>query len=307
MIRNLFLLAFSFGVIGANAQELTQLKAQRDSIKKIQTTQKKALNQTTKRLDSLKQAIKVLSGWNVEGGGLIGLNFSKTEDWVSNPNPNSLTSNLSIGLTLDARIDKKKSFWNNSSSVNLNWQSLDRDTDEGDQSRFLENRTTDVLSISSLYGYKVNRSLAISSLFDLNSSVFSFLRPGSIDLSTGLTWKPNKIKNLTVVIHLLSYHLAFAQPDAATNTENANGAKFKISYARKFPLGINWTSNLNSFVPYRMAAENVPSLFEFTWINTFNVKIWKAVGVGLNVGIRRANFEVENTQFFNALGISYGF
>jgi hypothetical protein len=50
-------------------------------------------------------------------------------------------------------------------------------------------------------------------------------------------------------------------------------------------------------------------LFEYTWINAFNIAdLWKGVGVGFTVGIREAGFEFpEGLQTYTALGLTYGF
>ena len=289
----------------AHGQTIEALKSKRDSLTKIRNQEKQVLAKIDKTIDSLKNAIKIQSGWIVQGGGLLGLNFSFNDNWIGNANPNSFISNLSVGLNCKASLDKKKGFWNSSGTLNLNWQGIDEDRTDDDRMRFLENRTTDVLNLSSLYGYRFNKSIALSGLVDLNTSTFRFLNPGSLDLSTGVTWKPRKISNLAMVVHFLTYHIAFSEEEANIGDVAANGVKFKLTYAKNFSKAIKWNTNFNSFVPYNGSEEEEPSLFEYSWINSINFKLWKAIGIGMNAGVRLAEFEIDKTQWFNTLGVSY--
>ena len=147
--------------------------------------------------------------------------------------------------------------------------------------------------------------MALSGLVDLNTSTFRFLNPGSLDLSTGLTWKPSKISNFVLVAHFLTYNIAFAEEMTNLDNNPAYGVKFKLTYAKKFSKAIKWNTNFNSFVPYRGPEDTDPSLFEYSWINSINFKIWKAVGIGVNGGIQRADFEIADLQWFNTIGLSY--
>lgn len=300
-------LFFSFLLVlwagGLNAQSLDSLKIQRDSLRTLQKSYNGRLAKIGKALDSIRNEIEINSGWRINGHGTIGLNFSRTENWVGNANPNAFTSNLSVATNLSANTSKKKSFWRNATSLNLAWQGQDVNTAEGDQAGLLSERTVDIFTFSSLYGYRFGKSLAFSNLIDLNTSVFNFLNIGSLDFSTGLTWKPKSVNNLTVVFHALSYHVAYTAREDIQNGE-AFGMKFKISYNTNMPFGLKWTTNLNSFIPYTNPREGTPDLFEYTWINNLSYKLWKVFGFGLNVGIRKADFEINRFQWFNTFGMT---
>ena len=222
-------------------------------------------------------------------------------------------------------------------SQNLGWQKVDTDTnddriridDPNNPGQTIEvdptgtsfDRNVDLLIGTSLYGYRLNQDIAISALGDLNSSVGSFLAPGTFDVGVGITWTPHQISNLVVVIHPLTYHFAFSSFDGI-DSQGAVGAKLKATYSHDFGKGIVWSSNLGAFLPYSnekfpirytddsgVDIDGTEGLFEYTWINSINIaNVWKGVGVGFTYGIRSANFEYPpGIQTYSALGLTYGF
>jgi len=182
-------------------------------------------------------------------------------------------------------------------------------TDQVD-TKFLQDRVTDLFTISSLYGYKLNQDIAISALGDFNSSVFNFLSPGSLDFGAGVTWTPHQIPNLYVVIHPLTYHIAFPPNNGPLETTGGLGTKLKAEYAKDFGK-VSWTSSLGAFLPYggkETVGTEEFSLTEFTWINSLAFKLFKDVGVGVTYGIRKTDYEsAGDLQSFSTVGLSYGF
>ena len=259
-------------------------------------------------ISSIDEQIEILSGWMKGVNGVIGLNFANSSNWASNANPNSASSNLSIGLNAYANYVKEKYFWRNTGIANVGWQSLDTDTNDDEKDSFLDDRTTDVLNISSLYGYRLNQDIAISGLGDLNSSVFNFLNPGSLDFGLGFTWTPHQIPDLVFVVHPLTYHIAFSGLEGV-DSRGGFGTKIKGTYAHEFPGGVTWSSNLGAFFPYSKADKDAGELplFEYTWINSVAFNVWKGIGVGITLGLRQADFEFDGMQWFNTVGLSYGF
>ncbi len=293
-------------IASAQDERLGQLRCLRDTLKAAQEVKAQQLESLDNRLDSIRQQIEILSGWILDVNGVTGLDFSSSKSWVSNDNPNASTSALSIGLNAFANRTNERSFWRNSGIVNLGWQSLDTDTEDAEQKSFLRNRTTDVFQLSSLYGYRLNEPLALSVLSDLSTSAFNFLKPGSLDFGLGLTWTPARPKPLAVVFNPLTFHLIFSDRDDVTNT-SALGLKIKSTYNRKFPLGINWGTTFTTFLPYRSAEPDQPSLLELTWINSLSFSVWKGLGFGINFGVRQADFEIEKLQYFHTVGLSFAF
>mgnify|MGYP000179399427 CR=1 FL=1 len=271
-----------------------------------------------KEVDGLQSEIDKLSGWRKGVNGLLGFDFSNSNGWVANPNPDARATSLNIGLTGYLLNDKEKTFWHNKGIVQKAWQDVDRsDTDrtvEGDG--LFNNGTVDILNLSSLAGYKFSEKLAASGLAELNTSIENFLNPGTLDIGVGVTWLP--IQNLSVVLHPLNYHFAFSGIDGLSSTGSL-GAKFRVDYFNDFNVsgvGVNWTTTLTGFVPYSDKKSTVmlpdgtdfeAGLTEFSWINTLSFDVWKGIGVGIGWGLRNSKFESASTQSYTTLGLSYGF
>lgn len=247
-ITLLLLAVFSFTF--SQAQTLQELKSKLSDVEVQKAAKQSEADAFQAEIDALKKEIDIISGWQTGLSGLVGLNFGGSSKWAANANPNSNFSNFNIGVNAFANNIKEKTFWRNSLTSNLSWQGLDVNTNEDlGGTDFLENRTTDVLLGSSLYGYRLNQDIAISVAGDFASSIFNFLNPGSLGIGAGITWTPHQVPNLVVVIHPLTYQIAWAKGEQ-TETLSAVGAKLKAEYSHEFPGGIVWTSNLNSFIPY---------------------------------------------------------
>ena len=308
--------------LGLQAQTLEELKAKKSELEAQQKAKQAEADAFNGEISSLASQIEKLSGWQFGLDGLVGLSFGSSNNWQANANPNSSSSILNIGLNGYANVIREKSFWRNTLTSNVSWQGLDNNTkDDEEGTGFLSDRNVDVLILSSLYGYRLNQDWAISVLGDLNSSVFNFLAPGTVDIGLGATWTPRAVPNLVVVIHPLTYHFAFSALDGV-DSQSDLGAKLKATYTHKFPGGIVWSSNLGAFVPY--SSDKYPisfidengveqgseeSLFEYTWINSINIaNVWKGIGVGVTFGLRDAKFEYPpSLQTYTAVGITYGF
>lgn len=307
---------------GLQAQDIETLKATKADLMAKQAKLAGEAAAFDGEIGSLSKQIELLSGWQTGISGLLGLNFSSSNSWQANANANSSSSVLNLGINGFANNIKEKTFWRNTLTTNVSWQGLDNNTkDDADGSGFLENRNGDVLIASSLYGLRFSPSLAGTVLGDLNTSVFSFLSPGTADVGVGATWTPQSVPNLVVVAHPLTYHFAFSGFEGV-ESQSAFGAKIKATYALELPGGVSWSSNLGVFMPYSSDKTTVmyldeggveqtseEGLFEYTWINSFNIAdLWKGVGVGFTVGIRQAGFEYPpGLQSYTALGLTYGF
>ncbi len=250
--KNVWLLLLITFLVGSqlSAQSLAELKTKLSDLQTQQAAKKAESDAFQSNIDALKKEIDLISGWQTGISGLVGLNFGGSSNWASNANPNNAFSNLSIGANLFANKIKEKTFWRNNLNANLGWQGLDVNTEEDlGGTSFLGNRNTDVLLGSTLFGYRLNEDIALSAAGDFASSIFNFLNPGSLGLGAGITWTPQSVPNLVVVIHPATYQIAWARGEQ-TNTLSAVGAKLKAEYTHTFPKGIVWTSSLNSFLPY---------------------------------------------------------
>lgn len=313
-------------VCSLQAQSIDELKAKKADLEAKQAAEQAKADAFKGEIGDLKGQIEILSGWQTGLTGLVGLNLGGSNNWVANANRNSSFSNMNIGVNAFANVIKEKFFWRNTLVTNIGWQGLDNNTQNSTAgSGFLADRNVDALIGSSLYGYRLNQDIAISALGDLNTSVFSFLKPGTFDISVGATITPHKVPNLVIVIHPLAYHFAFSALDGV-DSQSALGAKLKATYSFNLTDGITWSTNLGAFLPYSNDLSPImynkfnettnedelitdeAGLFEYTWINTINIAdVWKGIGVGFTFGVRGAKFEFPDIQTYNAIGLTYSF
>lgn len=321
----LTIIMFAFGATFAQGDmTLEQLKAKKAEVQAKADAASAEATAAQKEAAALQKQISQLSGWQTGFSGLAGLNFAGSNQWIGNPNPTSRSTGLNVGLTAFANREQSKYFWNNKLIVNKAWQKVNLTGDNN--SSLFDNGTVDILNISSLGGYKLNEKLALSALGEFNSSIENFLAPGTLDFGVGATWRP--ITNLTVVVHPLNYHIAWAAQDDLSS-QGSLGAKVRADYQNDFLVAgrkIAWSTTLTSFLPYsnkKTTIEDVDKfgniltntagetltreagLFNYTWLNTFSFQVIKGVGVGLNVGLRNSDFEFNGLQTFYGVGLTY--
>ncbi len=268
MKKLVFVLGLMFGIASTYAQTAEELKAQqgpkKDSIAKLQG-----------EVDALQAKIDALPGWKKGAFGTIGANLQGFNNWYSNAAPNSSTGNIGVTVNGFANLTQEKFFWRNSGNINLAWVKNDNTDIDTDSDSF--DGTTDVFTISSLYGRKLNDKWAISALGEYRTSIINnFNDPGFLDLGIGATWTP--LENLVVVIHPLNYNFVFAENDAVF--ESSTGAKIVADYTKQFNK-INFKSNLSTFQSYKSG-----DLSNWTWINSFGYTLWKGIGLGFEFGLR---------------------
>lgn len=268
-MKKLLLVGLGFLTFYAgSAQTLEELKAEKaakkDSIDAIQA-----------RVDNLQGEIDTYPGWKIGAFGTLGVNLSNFNNWYSQEVPNNSSGNIGVTVNAFANLDSEKFFWKNSGNANLRWVKLDNKDIETDSEDF--EGTTDVFTLSSLYGYKLSKSFAISALGEYRTSVINnFNDPGYLDLGVGATWTPTP--NLTVVVHPLNYNFVFADNDAAY--ESSAGAKILVDYTRKFGK-LNLKSNFSTFQSYKSS-----DLSNFTWVNALGYTVWNGIGLGFEFGLR---------------------
>lgn len=265
-------------------------------------------------LAGIEKEISILSGWQKGITGLVGFDFNSSNDWIASPNPNSSSSALNIGLTAFANQEGRKHFWRNKAVITKAWNDVDLSAadDSLSNDKLFDNGTVDIFNVSSLAGYKINSWFALSALGEFNTSLGNFFKPGTFDIGLGATLTP--IENLVIVIHPLNYHVAFSGVDDI-DSQGDLGAKFRVDYTDAFNVAskkVSWSSTLTGFVPYGGKKELIEgdpstefSLFEYTWLNTLSFQVWKGIGVGVSLGLRKSDFEFDGTQNFYAVGLSY--
>lgn len=267
-------LAFLTFYVGS-AQTLEELKAEK-------AAKKDSVNAIQARVDNLQGRIDKYPGWKIGAFGTIGANLSNFNNWYSQSVPNNSSGNIGFTVNAFADLNRKKFFWKNSGNANLRWVKLDNKDIETDSGDF--EGTTDVFTLSSLYGYKLSERFAISALGEYRTSIINnFNDPGYLDLGVGATWTP--LQNLVVVIHPLNYNFVFADSDTAY--ESSTGAKIVADYTRKFGK-LNLKSNFSTFQSYKNSY-----LSNWTWVNSLGYTLWKGIGLGFEFGLRSNHQEAR--------------
>jgi hypothetical protein len=289
----------SFGFV--SAQTLDELKAlqqeKKDSIAAIQT-----------RVDALQSQIDAFPGWRIGAFGTIGGSLSQFNNWYAQGVPNNEAGN--IGFTVNGFANKveDKYFWKNALTLNLNWIKFDDKDDPADNDGF--RAATDVFNLSSLYGYRLSKSWAVSAFGEYRTTIIdNFNDPGYLDLGVGATWTPNS--DLTVVIHPLNYNFVFSSGETVFNS--SLGAKIVADYTKTFGK-LNIKSNFSTFQSYEDS-----NLSNWTWTNSLGYNFWKNIGLGFYFALRdnkqeAANFQGvsledadNDLQSFWTFGLSYKF
>lgn len=263
-------------VVSMNAQTLEELKAEK-------ATKTAEIAKLQGEANAIQGKIDALPGWKKGAFGTIGGNLSGFNNWYSKGAPNSAAGNIGFTVNGFANLIQDKYFWRNSANVNLNWVKLDNTDIDTDESDF--KAATDVFGITSLFGYKLTKTLAASTLAEYRTTVIdNFNNPGYLDAGLGATWTP--ITDLVVVVHPLNYNFIFSDGDS--DYESSLGAKIVADYTRK--LGkIAFKTNLSSFYSYKDADYS-----NVTWTNSFGYTLWKGIGLGFDFGLRKNKQEALN-------------
>jgi hypothetical protein len=166
-----------------------------------------------------------------------------------------------------------------------------------------------------LYGKRLNEKWALSALGEYRTTIIdNFNDPGYLDLGIGVTWTP--INNLVLVMHPGNYNYVFS--NVGNVFDSSLGAKIVADYTKKYG-ELSVKSNLSIFQSYKTT-----DLSNWTLTNSFGYTIWKGIGIGFELGLRKNKQEALNnalisntTETFNTvdnklqsyylLGLSYAF
>lgn len=288
-------------------QSLAELREKQAEVTTMKTEAEAKVEALQAEIDALQKEIEISSGWRKGFSGIAGFNLNRANNWAKNANQNGLSSGLNISATGFLINETEKTFWRNTGILNLGWQKLDPDTTVPDNDTGFD-RVTDLLNLSSLAGYKLSESFALTGLGELNTSVGNLLSPGTFNLGVGATY--TGIDNLVLVVHPLTLHVAFPADDVRGLSSKAFfGSKLRADYSNKFDNGLTWATNFTSFMPYSGefvdTDGNTISAFEWTWLNTLTFPVYKGIGLGISFGLRKAAFEFDGTQNFYTVGLSY--
>ena len=284
MKKLLFVFLMVCTLTSVHAQDKTE-----EELKEEMAPKKAEIAKLQKEVKSLQSQIDNLPGWKFGAFGTIGANFSKFNSWYSQGTPNVSSANIAATMNAFANKKEEKYFWRNALNLNLGWVKYDDRDDPEDDDSF--RNATDVFNITSLYGYKLSEKLAVSTLGEYRTTILdNFNDPGYLDVGVGMTWTP--INNLTVVVHPLNYNFVFSTGE--TVYDSSLGAKIVADYTRQIGK-IAFKSNLSVFQSYKSSDYS-----NFTWINSFNYKLFNQIGVGFEFGLRgnkQENLEYQLEQF----------
>ncbi len=287
-----------FLLIGLNliqAQSLEELKAMKAEKEAMASEIKAKLDPIQAEIDALNAKIEKFPGWKLNFFGTLGANFSAFNDWIAaGDNGNSQSQTLVGNLNAMANFDQAKTFLYNALVVNLGAL---KQKNEGQEATPWQ-KIPDALDLSSLFGYKLLPTLALSSGMTYKTSLLNrFNNPGDLDLGAGATWTPNS--DFFLMVHPVNYHWKFGDnPDF----NSALGAKIKAVYVTELVPGLAWSSTLQGFYAYQNFD---PSAHWYEWQNTLAFTIFKGIGVGVNFAVRRADAEILKTQTRWSTGLSY--
>jgi len=281
MKKYLFLLIGIIGCSILSAQTLEELQAMR-------ADKAAAAGALAGEIADIDGKIAALPGWRKGSFGTIGFNLSNFDNWVTKANPNSSATTILGSFNAFANLIEEKFFWRNSANLAVGWQKLTVDkNDPLDNSDF--EQTTDAFVINSLYGRNLSKIIAVSGMGELRTTLLNnAFNPGYLDLGVGFTLTP--APPLVIVVHPLNYNFVFAKDDAAY--QSSMGAKLVADFAKELLPGINFKSNISSFISYKDS-----DLSNFTWVNSLGFTAFKGIGVGIEYAVR------ANKQETNAAGV----
>ena len=287
--------ALSFSIV--SAQTLDDLKKQKADLEAKAAPVVAQADAIKAEIDAVNAQIATFPGWYKGAFGTLGANFSGRTKWFSAGDlSNSKATNISGSFNGFLNNLQDKYFWRNSGALNLGWQKLKKGN-ETTAPKF--ESVADVLVVTSLFGYKISSKLAASALGEYRTSVIKqFNDPGYLDLGVGVTYTP--INNMVIVFHPLNYNFIFSKSDSKFTP--SLGCKIVGDYKAEIVKGLNWRTNLTSFISYK---NSTPSLHNGTWTNWFGFNLWNGIGVGAEFGLRLSEQENPDLQNYYSVGLSY--
>jgi hypothetical protein len=265
-----------------------------DELKKEQAPKKAEIAKLQGEVKAIQAKIDVLPGWKKGAFGTIGASLSGFKNWYSRTAPNASAGNIGISVNAFANLIEDKFFWRNSGTINLGWVKLDDASKTGDEDF---ETATDVFTVTSLYGKRLNKKWALSALGEYRTTLIdNFNNPGFLDFGIGFTWTPTS--QLVVVMHPGNYNAIFSSGESVFTS--SPGAKLVADYTATHTK-ISVKSNFSMFQSY-----NDSNLSNWNWTNSFGYKLWKGIGLGFDFGLRNNKQEALNNALITDTSASFG-
>ena len=286
MKKLLILTLFTFIGLSISAQTA-------DELKKEQAPKKAQIAKLQGEVKAIQAKINILPGWKKGAFGTIGASLSGFNNWYSRTAPNASAGNIGVSVNGFANLIEDKFFWRNSGTINLGWVKLDDASKTGDEDF---ETATDVFTVTSLYGKRLNKKWALSALSEYRTTLIdNFNNPGFLDFGIGLTWTPTS--RLVVVMHPGNYNAIFSSGESVFTS--SPGAKLVADYTATHNK-ISVKSNFSMFQSY-----NDSDLSNWNWTNSFGYKLWKGIGLGFDFGLRNNKQEALNNALITDTSASF--
>jgi len=259
-----------------------------EALKKELAPKKAKIAKLQGEVNAIQAKIDGMPGWRKGAFGTIGGSFSGFSNWYSRTAPNAVAGNIGITVNGFANLIEEEIFWRNSGAVHLGWVKLDNKEDATDSGNF--ETATDVFTISSLFGKRLNKKWALSALGEYRTTLIdNFNNPGFLDIGIGMTWTP--LEKLVVAMHPANYNIIFSSGERVYTS--SSGAKIVADYTANYHK-LSIKSNLSVFQSYKDR-----NLSNWTWTNSLGYTLWKGIGVGLELGLRNNKQEALNNALAN--------
>lgn len=307
-ITLLFIGLFIFSGLSYSQETLDELKTMKAEKEGVRDGIQEEIN-------DLDTKIKEFPGWTKGFAGTVGLDFGGTNNWYADDVENIRKSGFGLSLNGFANRNEDKYFWHNGLNAALTSSKVtNEDIDENNgslQPKEELNSRASLFTLASLAGYQLFSKVYASAEARYETTLLNFNDPGKLTASLGFTWKP--INDLVVIIHPLGWQKTFPGGDFSSSP----GAKIGATYTGELYPGVTWTSDLNAFMAYGSDEEkgfDRSALSNWTWLNGFAVAdVFKGVGVGLNIGLRKDEqlglgkkvSDPAGIQSFYTLGLTY--
>ncbi|MCE2789893.1 MAG: DUF3078 domain-containing protein [Saprospiraceae bacterium] len=279
-----------------SGQTLEDWKLKKQTLESSLAPLQAEINRLQGEINSVDVAIASLPGSSYGIFGTLGIQITGRNQWFAAGDlKDSRTAAINGSLNAFAHRLRNKYFWRNHASLTLGWQKLKTTRDVEAPFKPI----SDIVSVSSLFGYKISSKMASSSLIEYRSSVIrNWNNPGYIDAGIGMTYSPDP--SLYLVIHPLNYNLILASD--TLNFTSSLGCKVNGEYKKDVLKQLHWRSNLTGFISYKNSS---PSLHNGTWTNWLTIKLMKGLGIGLEFALRYSEQEIRALQTYYTAGVSY--
>lgn len=264
-------------------------------------------------IKKLKKPPKIVKYWNYSGEEIVQFSHNYNENWVKGGDE---SVNLLSDLRASANYKKKSHEWESKGKHRLGINQI-----QGKKRRI----NTDVIELSSKYGYKASKKWYYSALFNLKTQFFNspdknndsiilsaFMSPGYITAAIGMDYK--KSKNFAILLSPLSSKITTVLANSKVNPN-----RYKVPEGRKAITrsGASVNSHLKWKISNEYRLEYSFDLF-YGYLNKdpdtqmdceviFNMRINRFFSTRVNMNFRYYQNESTKLQFKQNFSIAFSY